>query len=347
MKPLSTNTFKPMTKHAEQRRRTLTAVCAGVLAPSGMLAPLTAFAQQPTKIWRIGYLSPGTEASQRPRVAAFRASLRDLGYVEGKNLGIEFRWGEGKVENLSPQAAELVRLNVDLILTHGSAGASAAKSATGTIPIVVAAAGDFVALGLAKSLAKPGGNVTGGSIFGPEIAAKSLELLKEAIPGLARAAILVSANSVLKKTIIDAVSATAARLKLKVLPVEVQGVKDIEKDFLAMVKQRVGGLIIPSDPVLLSHASAITALAVKHRLPSAAWPEFAEAGSLFGYGVDFLDLFRRAAVNADKIFKGAKPGDIPIQQPVTFEFTVNQKTAKALGIKLPGSILLQATKVIE
>jgi putative ABC transport system substrate-binding protein len=330
------------------RRKIVGAIGAGGFAPSIAFHPLTAVAQQPTKIWRIGYLSPGTEASQAPRLAAFRAGLRDLGYVEGKNLSIEFRWGDGKVENLSPQAAELVRLNVDLILTHGSAGASAAKSATGTIPIVVAAAGDFVALGLAKSLAKPGGNVTGGSIFGPEIAAKSLELLKEAIPGLARAAILVSANSVLKKTIIDAVSATAARLKLKVLPIEeVQDGKDIEKDFLAMVKQRVGGLIIPSDPVLLSHASAINALAVKHRLPSAAWPEFAEAGSLFGYGVDFLDLFRRAAVNADKIFKGAKPGDIPIQQPVRFEFTVNQKTAKALGIKLPGSILLQATKVIE
>ena len=340
MKPLSTNDFRPMVKRTKQRRRTLAALCAGAFAP------LTSFAQQPSKVWRIGYLSPGTEASQGPRVAAFRAGLRELGYIEGKNLIIDFRWAGGKLDRLPDQAAELVRLNVDLILTHSIDGATAARRATSTLPIVVAAAGDFIALGLAKSLAKPGGNVTGGSIFGPEIVAKGLELLKEAIPGLTRAAVLLS-GAALRKQYVDAINATAARLKVEVLLFEVEGAKDLGTAFAAMVKQRAGGLLIPIDPVLLSHASAITALALQHRLPSAASPEFAEAGSLLGYGFNFQDLFRRAAVNVDKIFKGAKPGDIPIQQPVMFEFIVNMKTAKALGIKLPGSILLRATKVIE
>ena len=325
----------------DQRRRAVIALGAGAFAP------LTSFAQQPPKVWRIGYLSLGTEASQGPRVAAFRAGLRELGYVEGKNLSIEFRWAEGKRERLSEQAAELVRLNVDLILTHGSDGATAARRATSTLPIVVAAAGEFVALGLAKSLAKPGGNVTGGSIFGAEIAAKSLELLKEAIPGLTRAAVLLSIGSALKKQRMDAINTTAARLQVNISAFEFDGAKDLGTAFAAMVKQRAGGLLIPGDPVLLSNASAITALALQHRLPSAATPEFAEAGSLLGYGINFPDIFRRAAVNVDKIFKGAKPGDIPIEQPTTFEFVVNLKTAEALGIKLPGSILLRATKVIE
>ena len=341
MKPLSTNDFGPMVKRTKQRRRTLAALCAGAFAP------LTSFAQQPSKVWRIGYLSPGTEASQAPRVAAFRAGLRELGYIEGKNLIIDFRWADGKLDRLPDQAAELVRLNVDLILTHSSDGATAARRASGTLPIVVAAAGDFIALGLAKSLAKPGGNMTGGSIFGAEIAAKGLELLKEAIPGLTRAAVLLPAGAVLNKPYMDAISLTAARLKVEVLPFEAEGVKDFGNAFVTMVKQRAGGLIIRSNPMFLSNASAITALALQHRLPSAASPEFAEAGSLLGYGINFPDLFRRAAVNVDKIFKGAKPGDIPIEQPTTFDFVVNLKTAKALGIKLPGSILLQATRVIE
>ena len=314
---------------------------------AGAFAPLTSFAQQPSKVWRIGYLSPGTEASQGPRVAAFRAGLRELGYIEGKNLIIDFRWADGKLDRLAELAAELVRLNVDLILTHTSDGATAARGATSTLPIVVAAAGDFIAIGLAKSLAKPGGNVTGGSIFGPEIVAKGLELLKEAIPGLTRAAFLRPAGAALRKQYMDAINTTAARLKVEVLLFEVEGAKDLGTAFAAMVKQRAGGLILPIDPVLLSHASAITALAVKHRLPSAASPEFSEAGSLLGYGINLPNMFRRAAVNVDKIFKGAKPGDIPIQQPVMFEFIVNMKTAKALSIKLPGSILLRATKVIE
>ena len=314
---------------------------------AGTFAPLTSVAQQPPKVWRIGYLSPGTEASQAPRVAAFRAGLRELGYIEGKNLVIDFRWADGKLDRLPEQAAELVRLKVDLILTHSSDGATAARRATGTLPIVVAAAGDFIALGLAKSLAKPGGNVTGGSIFGAELSAKGLELLKEAIPGLTRAAVLLPAGGISGKSHMDATSAAAARLKVEVLPFDAQGVKDFEKAFVAMVKQRVGGLTIPSDPVLLANASALTALALKHRLPFSASPEFAEAGSLLGYGINFPDMFRRAAVNVDKIFKGAKPGDIPIEQPTTFEFIVNLKTAKALGIKLPGSILLRASKVIE
>ena len=341
MKPLSTNDFGPMVKRTKQRRRTLAALCASAFAP------LTSFAQQPSKVWRIGYLSPGTEASQRPRLAAFRAGLRELGYVEGKNLIIDFRWADGKLDRLSEQAAELVRLNVDLILTHGSDGATAARRATSTLPIVVASAGDFIALGLVKSLAKPGGNVTGGSVFGAELAAKGLELLKEAIPGLTRAAVLLPAGGAFIKSHMDAISAAAARLKVEVLPFEVEGAKDLGTAFAAMVKQRAGGLLIPGDPVLLSNASAITALALQHRLPSAASPEFAEAGSLLGYGFNFPDLFRRAAVNVDKIFKGAEPGDIPIQQPVMFEFIVNMKTAKALGIKIPGTILLQATRVIE
>ena len=311
------------------------------------LAPPAAFAQAPGKIWRIGYLSPGTAASQAPRSAAFRAALATLGYIEGKNLSIEFRWAEGSPERLSAHAAELVNLNVDLILTHSPDGATVAKRATGTIPIVVAAAGDFIALGLAKTLARPGGNVTGGSNFGPEMAVKSLSLLKEAIPNLARTALLLAANSVFKKTYIDVINAAAARLKVEVLPFETQNIKEVETAFVAMTKQRAGAVLIPSDPMLLSSAGAISALALKHRLPSSTTAEFAEAGSLLGYGVNFPDMFRRAAIKVDKIFKGAKPGDLPIEQPTTFDFVVNLKTAKALGIKLPATILLQATKVIE
>ena len=341
MKPLSTNAFGPIAKSTQQRRRTLAALCAGAFAP------LTSFAQQPPKVWRIGYLSPATEASQVPRVAPFRAGLRELGYVEGKNLIIEFRWADGKPERLPELAAELVRLKVDLIVTHGADGGTVAKQATGTIPIVVAVSGDFVAQGLANSLAKPGMNVTGGSIFGPELAAKGLELLKEAIPGLPRIAVLLPSSGPGTKTNMDAITAAALRLKVEVLRFEAVDLKDIENAFAAMVKQRAGGLLVPSHAVLNFKAKTITALALKHHLPSSGIVDFAEAGGMLGYGVSFPALYRHAAVSVDKIFKGTKPGDIPIEQPTTFEFVVNLKTAKALGIKVPGTILLQATRVIE
>ena len=278
------------------------------------------------------------------RVEGLRAGLRDLGYVEGKNLVIEYRWAEGKAERLPELAAELVRLNVDLIVTHGI-GATAAKQATSTIPIVVAATSDFIAQGLAASLARPGGNVTGGSVFGAEVSAKGLELLKDAIPGLNRVALLLP--PVITQITLDAITATAKHLKVTAPQFIVQGGTDFEGTYAAMVKQRVGAVLVPDNAFMNVHGKTIADLALKHRLAFCGVPDIAEAGGLLGYGVNYPEMFRRAAVFVDKIFKGIKPGDIPIESATRFDVVLNMKTAKALGLKIPNSILVQATKVIQ
>ena len=315
---------------------------------AGALAPFATLAQQPAKVYRIGFIGVGLPSNMVSRVEGLRTGLRDLGYVEGKNLFIEFRWAEGKAERLPELAAELVRLNVDLIVTHAQ-GAIAAKQATSTIPIVVAATGDFVAQGLAASLARPGGNVTGGSVFTPEVSAKGLELLKDAIPSLNRVAILLSPvlSPVSGKMTLDAIAATAKHLKVTTPQFIVQGGTDFEGAFAAMVKQRVGAVLVPDNAFINVHAKTIADLALKHRLPLCGVPDFAEAGGMLGYGVNIPDMFRRAAVFVDKIFKGAKPGDIPIDRAIRFDMVLNMKTAKALGVRIPNSILVQATKVIK
>ena len=317
------------------------------LGAGAVVAPFALFAQQPlAKVWRIGYLGPGA-AAFASNVEALRTGLRGHGYIEGKNLVIEYRWAEGKAERLPDLAAELVRLNVDLIVTSGGIGAVAAGRATRTIPIVVAASGDLVALGLAASLARPGGNVTGQIFFAEALQAKWLELLKETIPGLTRIAVLRPPANPTTKLATDSIAATAKHLKVEIRFFTVQGVTDYEGAFAAMVKQRVGAVLVSDSALLNFNAKTSADLALRHRLPSSGILGFAEAGGMLGYGANFPDMFRRAAVLVDKIFKGAKPGDIPIEQAATFELIVNMKTVKVIGIKIPQAILVQATRVIE
>ena len=325
------------------RRELLIALGAGALA-----APLASFAQQQTaKIARIGFLGSESASGYASRVEALRAGLRDLGYVEGKNIVIEFRWAEGKRDRLPDLAAELVRIKVGVLVTHGTPGTRAAKNATTTIPIVMAASGDPVASGLVTSLARPGGNVTGSTFFSPELAAKRLELLKEAFPRTKRVAVLMHPDNPLNGPVLTAMERTTRSLKLELKQFEVRGPDEFKNAFSAMTKSRVDAVTIGQDGMLQANVRAIADLATKKRIPSTGSKEFGEAGGVIGYGVDFLELWRRAAVFVDKILKGTKPGDIPVERATRFELVINLKTAKALGIKIPNSILVRADKVIE
>ena len=311
------------------------------------LAPFSSFAQQPAKVWRIGFLCTGSAAQMTSRVEALRKGLSDLGYVEGKNIVIEYRYADGKSERYPILAAELVRLNVDVLATHAQ-GTAAAQRATRTIPIVTAATNDLVAQGLVPSLARPGGNLTGGIFFTDELGAKRIELLKETIPGLTRVALLLSANNnVANHILLDVIAPTVKHLKLTMQQILVQEDANFESAFADMAKQRVGALAIPDTPLFTWNAKTVAALALKHRLPLCGTPELAEAGGMLGYGVHIPAMFYRAAYFIDKILKGAKPGDIPIEQAAKFDCVVNMKTAKAIGVKIPGSIMIRATKVIE
>ena len=312
---------------------------------AGALVPFSSFAQQP-KVWRIGVLSPATAAFQVKNFEPLRAGLRDLSYVEGKNVVFEFRAAETKVERLPDLAAELVRLNVDLIVSGGVQAAIAASRATSTIPIVASGA-DLVAVGLAASLAKPGGNVTGQLFFNEALNAKALEFLKESIPTLTRVAALLPPDNPSTKLDMEKITSIAKHLKVEISRYTVQGVADFEGAFATMVKQRVGAVLVPNHALMNPNAKLSADLALRHRLPSAGNGGFAEVGGMLGYGVNFSDMYRRSAMTIDKIFKGARPGDLPIEQATTFDMVANLKTAKALGIKIPNSILVRATKVIE
>ena len=324
------------------RRRLIFALGAGALA-----APIGSLAQQPKRIFRIGFLATGSPFNSASRVEGFRTGLRELGYVEGKNIFIDFRWAEGHYERLADLTAELVRLNVEVIVAQGAPGSRAAKQVTATVPIVMSAAGDAVATGLVPSLARPGGNVTGLSVFSPELGAKRIELMKEVLPRVKQMAVLLNPGNPISGPGLQAVESTAKSLKVGLRPFEVRGPHEFEGVFAAMVKLRLDAVAIIEDAMLNVNPEAIAALAMKHRLPSAGNREFAEAGGLIGYGVNWPDIFRRAAYFVDKILKGAKPGDIPVEQPTKFELVVNMKTAETLGIKIPQSILVRADKVIE
>ena len=319
-----------------------------VMGSAVILAPYRLFAQQPpTRVWRIGFLNVGFAPIAQANVKGLLAGLSDLGYVEGKNLLMEYRWAEGKPERLPALAAELVAAKVDLIYTSGGVPALAAGGATRTIPIVVGLSGDLVAIGLAASLAKPGGNVTGQNFFAEEIAAKGLELLKEAIPSLSRATLLGPPDNRASKLTYARIAAAATQLKVKVTHFPVKGVADFDGAFADMVRQGVGAVVM-EDSALINFAGLGAAdWALRHRLPSIGNVEFAAKGGMLGYGVRQSEMHRRAAVYVDKIFKGANPGELPIEQPTTFELIVNMKTANALRIKIPDSILVRATKVIE
>ena len=329
-----------------KRRKLLIALGAGAFA-----SPLGSFAQQQGKIPRVGFLAARSRSTlSAPDVYydAFIQGMRDLGYIEGKNLVIEWRFTDGKYERLPELAAELVRLKVDLLVTHGTPGTLAAKRATTMIPIVMAVVGDAVASGLVPSLARPGGNVTGATFFNPELAAKRLEVLKDAFPRTKRVATLLNPdNPGNVGPTIKAMEITARSLKLELQRFEARGPGEFESVFAAMAKNRVDAVAINEDPMIIANVKAIADIAAKQRLRSIGFKEFAEAGGLLGYGVTLHEMFRRAGYFVDKILKGAKPGDIPIEQASRFELVINRKTAIAIGVTFPQSLLERVDKVIE
>jgi putative ABC transport system substrate-binding protein len=313
-----------------------------------LAAPLAAQEQQPAKLSRIGFLATGAPADTGVRLEAFRQGLRELGYVEGRSIAIEVRWAEGKVERLPDLAAELVRLKVDVILASSTPVALAAKNATRTIPIVFASAGDPVRAGLVASIARPGGNVTGLSLLAPELVARQLQLLKEAVPKASRVAVLSNPANPYTAVMVEETEAAARSLGVRVQFQGVRGADALDSAFTAIMRERPGAILTLFDPMLTAHRARIVELTNKNRLP-AMYPhrEYAETGGLMAYGASLPDLYRRAATYVDKILKGAKPADLPVEQPVTFELVINLKTAKALGFTIPQSLLSRADEVIK
>ncbi len=305
-------------------------------------------AQQPAKIPRIGYLEAVSPSIGAVRSEAFRQGLRELGYVEGKNIVTEYRYAEGKRDRLPALAAELVRLKVDVIVTAGASATRAAKKATSTIPIVMAQDSDPVGKGIVASLARPGGNITGLSTLAPEISGKQLELLKEIVPKLSRVAVLGTSTRPGNAQTLREVELAAGAFKVEVRYLDVLDPKKIETAFGAARKERVDAVLVLAGRILISHRTQVVELAVKSRLPAIyPFPVYVEAGGLMSYGVRRSDLFRRAATYVDKILKGANPAELPVEQPTKFELVINLKTAKDLGITIPPTLLLQATKVIK
>ena len=325
------------------RRREFITVLGGAAA-----WPLAARAQQSARVAHIGYLGLVSASWHAPRTTAFRTGLRDLGYVEGKDIVIEYRWAEGQYDRLPALAEELVRRKVDIIVTHAAPGALAARQATTTIPIVITAIADLLALGLVESLARPGGNVTGLSFFNPELITKRLELLKELLPSLSKAAVLLNANNPSgRQLMLRELEPTAGALKVELLPFEARAADDFEGVFAAMVGQRIGAVVLHEDPMLNASSKALVDVVARHRLPACGFPEFVAAGGLMAYGIHFPDMDRRAAAFVDKILKGTKPADIPVERSTKFRTIVNLKTARAMAIDVPTSILLRADEVIE
>ena len=311
--------------------------------------PLAVRAQQPAgRVYRMGWLSIGSEGQQLHLIKAFEAGLRNLGYRVGENVVIEYRFANGEMERLPALAADLVRLGVDVIVT-GNASAVATMQATATIPIVVPNSVDPVGAGLVASLARPGGNVTGLAVdAGGEIISKRLELLKETLPNLSRVGILFNPDFEPNRSRLASIREAAQMLGLTLIPVEARGLDSLEQAFATMVRERAQMLVVLSDGVLFNCRGQMGVMVLENRLPAiAAAREYAEAGLLLTYGVDFRDIFRRTAVVLDKIFKGAKPADLPVEQPTKFEFVINLKTAKALGLDVPPSLLACADEVIE
>ena len=313
-----------------------------------LAAPLAVEAQQPGKVYRIGMLETIDASLNSANLQAFRQELTALGYVEGQNLAIEYRSADGRAERFPELAEELVRLRVDLILTRGTPAAIAAKKATGTIPIVMAASGDPVGAGLVPSLARPGGNLTGLSTVITELAGKRLELLRAAFPTFSRVALLWNPSNPAAAN--DWREAVAAARALGVMPssLEVRKSGDFGPAFAAAKKQRADVLVAILAALMQNHHRQIVELAKRHRLPDVyASREFVEAGGLISYGVSYPDLYRRAAIYVDRILKGAKPAELPVEQPTKFELVINMKTAKTLGLTIPQSLLGRADEVIQ
>jgi len=315
-----------------------------LLGGAAVAWPLTVRARQAAKMRTIGYLSPGAA----PGITALFDALPELGWIEGKNIAFERRWAENRLERLPELAAELVRLNVDVIVAVGTLAPLAAKRATSTIPIVMTAAGDPLGSGLVASLAQPGGNITGMSLMTPDVAGKRLELLKEVLPRVARVAVLWNAANPYPALVFKATQSAGRTLGVEVQSLEVRGPDDLDGAFKAAKAQRPDALIAVEDPLTFSYRKRIADFAVAERLPSLqGFGEDVAAGALMSYGANLEDLFRRAAGYVDKILKGAKPADLPIQQPTKFELVLNLKTAKALGLEIPPRVIALADEVIE
>jgi ABC-type uncharacterized transport system substrate-binding protein len=325
-------------------RRTFFAMIAGGL----LAAPLAVQAQQAGKVYRIGFLSGSSAVAKKSFVEQFRQGLRELGYVEGQNIIVEYRWAEGQQSRLPQLATDLARIAPDLIVAATSPPAMAAHNATASIPIVMVNVGDPVYLGLAASLGRPGKNLTGLTSFGVELAGKTLGLLKEAVPDVKRIALLYNPGNPLATHWLKGMEAAAGTLTLQLQPLTITGPDDVPTAFRDAMKARAGAILISVDQVVNLQSVQISALALSNRLPTMfANRLLRDAGGLMSYSVDFLAAYRRAATYVDKILKGAKPGDLPIEEPTKFELVINLKTAKALGLTIPPSLLQRADQVIE
>ncbi len=314
------------------------------------LVPEAALAQQQGKVWRVGFLSP------RPRPAslatdvfgAFSQGMRELGYVEGKNLAIEWRFADEEVERLAGLAAELVRLKVDVIVASANQATTAVQEKTTTIPIVMGNSSDPVGSGYVKSLAHPGGNITGLSNLSGDFISKHLEMLLSVAPRPSRVAVLLHPTDLAKVLTLKSIQAAAQSTGVTILPVEARGPQEFERAFITMIKAKAQAIIVVSNPIFAVQRHRIAELSAKNRLPFVSiYREYAEAGGLMSYGPSLLEQYRRAATYVDKILKGAKPGDLPVEQPTKFDLFVNRKTAKALGLTIPQSLLISADKVID
>jgi len=307
-----------------------------------------ALGQQSAKMPRVGFLGTASPSTVSDRVEAFRQGLREKGYVEEKNILIEFRWAEGKLDRMPHLAAELVRLKVSAIVTVGPAATRPAKEATSTIPIVMANDNDPVGNGLVASLAYPGGNITGLSNLAPEISGKQLELLKEIVPRLSRVAVLSNSTTPGNAQALKEIELAAGALKVQIQYLDVLSTKDLDSAFRAASRGRADAVLVPQNPVAISQLKHVVEIAVKSRLPAIYYSiEYVEEGGLMTYGVNVTDLFRRAATYVDKILRGAKPADLPVEQPKRFEFVVNLKAAKQIGLTIPPNVLVRADRVIK
>ena len=342
-----------MNHELNKRRKTIAALSAGLLA-NALPALAQAQPKPAEKIWRVGVLAlPNSTAALDPLFSgAFPLGMRDLGYVEGRNLVIEWRFADNKIETLPGLAAELVQWKPDVLVAIAHSAALASQQATSTIPIVMTTASDPVAAGLVKSLARPGGNITGLANLSAELGPKRLEMLlaitSASRPKPSTVAVMMSNTTAGNLEAVDIIGAAGKKLGVKVVPFVAGTAQEIENAFATMRKQQAGGLIVLLNPLFQQQRNQIAALAEKHRLPCMAGDRiYVEAGCLMSYGTNLAGLFRRAAIYVDKILKGAKPADLPVEQPTRFDLFINGKTAKALGLKIPQSLLITAEKVIE
>src|SRR5450631_3985662 len=325
------------------RRKLIVALGASVLA-----APFRIRAQQVKKSVVVGILATEDQLSAQTVVAAFKQGLQELGYVEGKNLTLQLRFADGKLERVPGFATELVNLKVDVIVSAGTVTTIALQKATSTIPIVMANTLDPVGNGLVKTLARPGGNITGLSSLGGDIGGKHLEMLLSVAPKLSRVAVLLNPGNQSNPLVLKSIQSAALTTSAEILPLEARTAPEIENAFSAMTQGKAGAVIVARDGFFLQQARQISELALKNRLPSISeQAEYAEAGGLMSYGVNQREQFRRAATYVDKILKGAKPADLPVEQPAKFELVINLKTAKVLGITVPKEMLLRADEVIQ